>query len=263
MSVIPALSVYAPLSAQPTTSLLSSLAATAGSDFVNLLGGSSIVQLSGFGQLLSAAETFRNSLTNLKPGAADSGLGQNFGTDFGSLAAEAQNFVDTFNTLQGTLGGLQASGALTENALAARFSQALDTAATSAFANDTGPTTLADIGITLQSGTGTLSIDLQALQAAYQANASGTFSLLAQAATSLGDVAGGVMSQVGAESAALADLASTSGLSLLLGTGSTTTGAFGLANLLALSSLTAGSATTLTQQLLALNEFSLVSTLIG
>lgn len=268
MTVTPPVSLYSSLGVQPTASLLSLLSPTTGSNAGGLYGGSTIVELSGLGQLLSATALFQNNLANLQPGSANSGLGQNFGTDFGSLAAEAQNFVDTFNTLQSTLAGLQSAyGPLAGDALTTQFSQALDTRATATQANGgTAPTTLADIGITLQTGAtgGTLSIDLQALQAAYQANPTGTFSLLAQAAQSLGNVAANYASQAGAESTTLAGIAQAdSQLSLLFGSGLTGSSSFGLADLLALSSMTSGSTGTLTQQLLALNEFNLVSTLIG
>jgi Flagellar hook-associated protein 2 C-terminus len=264
MTITPALSLYSSLAVQPTNNLTSLLATTAAQDAGGLYGNSTVVELSGLGQLLSAAAVFQNNLASLHPGSTDSGLGQNYGTDFASLAAEAQNLVDNFNALQGTLTGLQSSGLLTGNALAAQFSQSLDTAATGTIAGGgTGPATLADIGITQQSATGTLSVDLQALQSAYQADPSATFSLLAQAAQSLGTVASDFTRQAGAETATLNGLGSSGDLSLLLGAGSTSNNFLGFADLLALSSLTSGNSSTLTRQLLALNEFNLVSTLTG
>ena len=265
MTVTPASSLYSLFGTQAVDplALLGLPTATQYSGSIPF-GTSAIVELSGLGQLLAATSTFQDALANLQPGSADSGLGQNFGTDFGSLAAEAQNFVDSFNALQNALAGLQSgAGPLTGDALAAQFAQALGDQATATFTNGTGPTTLADIGIA-QSDSGTLSIDLQALQTAYQANASGTFSLLAQAAQSLGQVAAGYADQAGAESATLGSVAQLgSGLSLLFGSDLTASNNFGLADLLALSSLSSGNATTLTQQLLALNEFNLISNLIA
>lgn len=270
MTITPALSVYSPYAIQQTSDLASALLGANTQTAAGFVGNSAIVELSGLGQLLAATDVFQANLAALQPGSTSSGLGQNFGTDFGSLAAEAQNFVDTFNTLQNTLANLQgASGPLFGDTLTAQFSQALTAQATATIGNGTAaPNSLADIGITLQAPSdsaagGTLSIDLQALQSAYSANPSGTFSLLDQAAQSLGGVAANFAGQAGVEAATLGAVAQFSSELLLLGSGLTGSNTLSLTDLLALSSLNSGSALTLTQQVLALNEFNLVSTLIS
>ena len=67
-------------------------------------GSSTLVDLSSFGQLLSAVANFESRISVLHPGSSNSGIGRNFGTDFGSPAAEAQYFVDSLNNLQASLG---------------------------------------------------------------------------------------------------------------------------------------------------------------
>jgi len=279
MTITPALSVYSAYGIPAATDVAQQLAATATLDATGLTGSSAVVELSGLGQLLSATSLFQNSLAVLQPGSASSGLGTNFGTDFGSLAAEVHNFVDTFNTLQSTLASLQSPvGALAGNTLANQFVQALNTQVTATFANgETGPTTLGQLGVELQpvagGGASALTVNLQSLQSAFAANPTGTFSLLAQAVQSFGNLAANFAAQAGAESStvgalglggggfggfSLADLFALESLGGLGGSNS-----FGFADLLALSALGGGGALTLTQQLTALNEFNLVSSLIG
>lgn len=169
-------------SISPVTSLLPALAPQALTTFDS---SSTAVSLSGIGQLLSAVSTFQTNLAVLQPGSNNSGIGQNFGNDFGSLAAEAQNFVDTFNSVQNSFENLQGPlGGLPAESLAGQFMPALDQQATAAFDNGNSTlTTLAQIGINLQASPltgngGTLSIDLKALQSAFNTDQAGTFSLL-------------------------------------------------------------------------------------
>jgi hypothetical protein len=259
MAITPAQSIFAPLAVSQIGDMTSLLSTTAAQEqLVGLLGGSTTVDLSGIGQLLSATDVFQNALSNLHPGSTTSGLGQNFGTDFASLAAEAQNFVDAFNNLQSNLTFLQGPfGTLSGEPLAAQFSQTLNTQATLPIANGTSaPTSLAEIGIEFQSPSatavgGTLSIDLQTLQSAFESNPTGTFSVLTQAVQSFGDVGATFSDQTGSEAATFASLSQ-------FGFGQS-----GLLDLLLMSSFNSGSATTLTQQMMALNEFNLVSTLFG
>jgi hypothetical protein len=265
MTVTPAQSVFAPFAISETGNVASLLSTTlAQQQLGGLLGGSTTVDLSGIGQLLSATDIFRNTLANLHPGSSASGLGQNFGTDFASLVAEAQYFVDAFNNLQSNLAFMQGSlGTLSGDTLAVQFARTLNTQSTLPLTNDTddisgtsAPTSLAEIGIEFQptpttAVAGTLSIDLQTLQSAFESNPTGTFSLLTQAVQSFGDLAATFSARAGSEAVTFASLA-TFGF-----------GQSGLFDLLLMSSFNSGNATTLTQQLMALNEFNLVSTLLG
>ncbi len=248
---------------------------------------SAIVELSGVGQLLSAVSSAEANLAALAPGSSTGGIGQNFGTDFGSLAAEAQFFVDSFNGVQNAINGLIGpAGPLNGEPLATDIVAAFNSQATATFDNGTGPTTLAQIGINFNASPipgngGTLSIDLNALQSAFQANPTGTFDLLSQAAHASGDLAGSAVGQandllstVGAQAQAnaiqqslvtnLLLQGSLLGGTGLLGTGST---GIGLATLLALSSpLGLGNgngSSSLLQDFLALNQFAMVSSLLG
>lgn len=72
----------------------------------------------------------------------------------------------------------------------------------------------------------------------------------------MGDVAASFAGLAGSEAATLGSLAP-------FGFGQSASLQSGLINLLALSPFNSGSATTLTQQLMALNEFNLVSALLG
>jgi hypothetical protein len=265
MAITPAQSVFAPFAVSATNNVASLISSTlAQEQSFSLLGGSTTVDLSGIGQLLSATDIFRNNLSILSPGTSTGGLGQNFGTDFASLAAEAQNFVDAFNNLQSNLAILQGPfGSITSEPLAAQFAQLLNSQATAPLANDasgaavnSAPTSLSEIGINLQPTSsagvgGTLSIDLQTLQSAFESNPTGTFSLLTQAVQSFGELAATFSARAGSEAATFASLSQ-------FGFGQS-----GLLDLLLMSSFNSGSATTLTQQLMAVNEFNLVSTLFG
>src|SRR5512146_1335696 len=73
---------------------------------------STVVALSGAGQLLSAAATFRDQLQSLQPGTPTSGGGQNFGTDFASLAAETQSLVDFFNGFRSNIANISSTSNL-------------------------------------------------------------------------------------------------------------------------------------------------------
>lgn len=247
---------------------------------LGLLGGAStVVELSGLGQVLSAAATFADQLAALQPGAATSGGGQNFGTDLASLAAEAQSFVDAFNGLQSNIANSNSIGSLLGGGVAgtAGLASTLDAEVQTNFANGSSNLTrLSQIGITFQparfSGGGSLSIDLGTLESAFNTDAAGTFSLLARAATAFGEVAGNFISQAVPQFSALSVLAQTSAAdqffnnSLLSPT--LPNGGFNFADLLALeSSLLANPASnnapSLQQIVLATNEFALVSTLLG
>lgn len=238
-------------------------------------GTSTVVTLSGVGQLLSAVSIFQSNLAALQPGSASSGGGRNFGGDFGSLAAEAQNFVDTFNGLQSSFNQLQGASGTPAGPFGQfiQFADALKQRAAATFDNGNSTLTrLADIGIDFQTPASTgkgslLSIDMKALQSAFNSDAAGTFALLGQAVQSLGQAAAGFAGPADSLSATLGSLArieaTTSTLSLF---GSLATGSGsqlpGLADLLLLESLSRGGGSQV-QSLLALSQFSLVSSLLG
>lgn len=233
-------------------------------------GASAVVELSSVGQALSAAASFQVSLAGFQPGAADSGVGQNFGDDFASLAAEAQFLVDAFNNLQGNLASLQTNfGSPTGQALTLPFVAALNQQATATVANgDSDLTRLAQIGISFQAdGTGaTLSVDLGALQQAFAQDPEGSFSLLAASARSFESLAGDFTTQTGGATLDLANLtrsiALTQTLSLFGNTLSNTgNGLQGLPGLLLLDALSRGGSGT-NQQVAALSQFLLVSSLL-
>lgn len=241
-------------------------------------GGSTVVELSGLGQVLSAASAFKDQLAALQPGTATSGGGQNFGTDVASLAAEAQSFVDAFNNLQSSIanngtGDLFGGGSTLGSGLA----PALDTAVQGNFANGSSTfSNLAQIGITFQPAQfpdgSKLSIDLSKLKSAFQADAAGSFSLLGQAATSLGGLANDFVTQATPQVSDFRLLAQTLAFSQLSNNSfqslGQTTGSLNFADLLALqmdfSNGQGNSFTpTLQQSFLAMNQFNLVSTLLG
>lgn len=236
---------------------------------------STVVQLSGVGQLLSAAASFQDQLGALHPGAAESGGGRGFGLNLASLAAQAQSFANAFNGLQNSLAHIETTGALLgaivpgSDALA----QVLDGQAQASFVNGGSTLTrLAQIGIAFQpaqafGASSTLSIDLEALTAAFDSDAAGAFSLLSKAVDAFGAVAenfvgagGGQFSTLIAQvqSAALDQIFGNSLLSSAAGTGT-----FNLASALALGPLTQGVGVNTRQAILAANEFALVSALLG
>ena len=255
ISPIAPVGVFGVSSISPTTLLFPVLAAQ---ELAAFDSSSTIVSLSGFGQLLSAVSAFQSNLSLLRPGSDGGG-------DFGSLAAVAQNFVDSFNNLQGNLGNLRGQlGILPGELLTGQFVQTLDQQATATFDNGSSAlTTLAQIGIAFQAAPilgsgGTLSIDQQALQSAFIADPAGTFSLLANAAQTLGELASDFERQTGGAAASLA-LQSTS----LFTAGLTGSGLQGAADLLTLGLLSQGGTAGQAQRLAALNQFLLVSTLLG
>lgn len=248
----------------PITALLPAVVPQALPVFDN---SSTIVSLSGLGQLLSAVSFFQTNLAALQPGSSNSGIGKNFGNDFGSLAAEAQNFVDTFNNLQSTFNSVQGRfGILPAQALAGQFVQALNQQATAAFDNGgSALTKLAQIGINFQASIipgagGVLSIDLKALQSAFNTDQAGTFSLLGHAARALGNLASSFAGEAGSVSTNLGTLAQQS--LGLFAAGLMGTGVQGTSDLVALELLSLGNPSQ-SQQLAALNQYLLVSTLLG
>lgn len=242
---------------------------------LGLLGGSSvIVDLSVVGQLLSAASTFSADFAALRPGAAESGLGRNFGTDLASFSAEVQNFVDTFNHLQDTLTSLAGAAGGSGQSLGVSLAVALDEQAAAALATENASLgRLADLGIEFAPAPagfvgGTLSVDFEALQAAFASDPAGSFALLDSAAGAFADLTAGFVTQAGDVSATidrLVELAvTTQALGLfssgLVG-GAGSGGLGGLPGLLLLDSLSRGNSTA-TTNFAALSQFMLVSSLL-
>lgn len=234
-------------------------------------GGSAIVELSGLGQLLSAAATFQDQLGALVPGTAG---GQNPAPGVASLAAKAQSLVDAFNGLQSNIANINGVGDLLGASVPASSGlvPALDALAQSVFSNgDSSLTRLSQIGITFEPGGG-LSLDVSSLEAAFASDASGAFSLLNLAANAFGDVAKNFVSQTGPQFSVLNALSQASVadqfLSGNLSFSGLPNGGFNLADLLARESLTSANsananAPSVQQVVLALTEFSLVSNLLS
>ncbi|MDO8989736.1 MAG: hypothetical protein Q7U91_08885 [Sideroxyarcus sp.] len=228
-----------------------------------------IVVLSGAGLLLSAAAAFQDRLQPLRPAAADTIADPNPGTDFASLSANAQSFVDAFNSLQGSISNIaftQPGGVATASSALAL---SLNAQAEASYANsESALTGLSQLGIGFRpslfpGGGGSLSVDPVALQAAFDADAAGAFSLLSTVAEAFNDLAVGFVAQAGSQLPALATLAQTSGNSGLLGNRfffPTQATGNNVVNFLSLASLT-GMANA-QQVILALREYILVSSLL-
>ncbi len=237
-----------------------------------LSNASTIVELSAQSQFLSAATAFQDQLQSLQPGTANSAGGRNFGTDLTSLAAEVQNFVDAFNGLQSNLASIGSTGILLGGSIPAipDLGQSLNTQVRASFTNgNSSLTNLSQLGIefipsSIPGGKSSLSINLGTLQSAFNTDASGAFSLLASAASSLGSLAEGFISQSGAVLPSLTSQAQLLANSSLLTDGlvvSSQTGS-NLSNLLTIASLTGGGEN-LQQVVSAINEYTLVSTLFA
>lgn len=274
MSILPLSSTLGLFGTSALRPVSTNFAATAAS--LSLFSGSStIVDLSSFGQLLSAVANFENRLAVLRPGSSDSGIGRNFGTDFGSLAAEAQFFVDSFNSLQGSLGELNLLfGTVPASSPAAQLSADLQTRTDESFDNgDSALTQLSDLGIELQRSLlpgagGRLSIDMEALRTAFEADPEGSFSLLARAADAFATTAREFTASSDGVSSLLAAQLQFSSLQLTLGlfdggSDSSQSGLQNLTDLLTLASLGNGGPDSQARIVAALNEFSLVSSLLG
>lgn len=233
-------------------------------------GTATLVDLSGAGQLLSAAANFENQLLALRPGTTTSGGGQNFGTDFASLAAEAQNFVDAYNNFQSAITNISSTVSLPGDSLvgAASLIDSLNTQAQAGFSNGTSSlTTLAQIGIAFHpsqwpGGAGSLSINLSTLQSAFNADAAGAFSLLSGAANAFSGVAGSFITQGGSQSS-IAELTQAAIVAQMLNNDlfSQAQTNDNLGTLLGIESLTG--TTSLPQVILAMNEYTLVSGLLA
>lgn len=238
---------------------------------------STVVELSGLGRLLSAATQFQDHLLALKPGSATSGGGTNFGTDFASLAAEVQSFVDAFNGLQNSIADIGATNPLpggnstvVQGTFAQGLSRSLDAQAQADYVNGASTlTNLSQLGISFQpaalpGGGGRLSIDLDALQSAFDTDAAGAFSLLSEAANAFGDLGGSFVVQGTRQYVSLAALAQLSSSLTLFGGGLFSPGQNNIGlfdNLLLAEALASGA--NIHQTVRAIGQYRLVENLFG
>lgn len=238
-----------------------------------VFGASTWVELSGLGQALSATAAFQDQLGRLQPGTATSGGGQGFGIDLPSLAAEAQSLVDAFNRLQNGVSAFQRSNGF--SSATSGLAQGLNAQAQAEFDNgDSALTRLSQIGIVFHPGAvagsgGSLTVDMDLLEAGFAADPAGAFSLLSQATRGFGEVANRFVEVAGNDLTTLGALGRVSGADQLLGNSFLSPllgGGFDLAAALALEPLTRGTAlggSNNLQAILAANQFALVSTLLG
>lgn len=232
---------------------------------------SSVVDLSGVSQLLSAATTFQDQLQSLQPGTATATGGQNFGTDVTSFAAEVQNFVDAFNGVQSNIANINTTSVLLGGNVAAASSltQSLNAQAVASYGNGGSTlTSLSQLGIEFQpsplpGGGGSLSVNQNTLQSAFNSNPAQAFSLLSQAANAFSGVAAGFVGQAGNQNSSLFTSAQTSAEVAMIANSllSQAQSNGDVSSLLAIESLTG--VASLQQVLLALNEYSFVSSLTG
>jgi hypothetical protein len=235
---------------------------------------STVVELSGLGRLLSAATRFQEQLLALKPGSATSGGGTNFGTDFASLAAEVQSFVDAFNGLQANIADIGATNILPGGSAAGAqgLSRSLDAQVQADYANGSSAlTNLSQLGITFQPATlpgggGKLSIDLDALQTAFDADAGGAFSLLSEAANAFGELGGNFAEEGARQYSSLASLTQFSSSMTLFGDGLFSAGQSSgsissFDNQLLAEALASGA--NIRQTVRAISQYTLVANLFG
>lgn len=274
MSILPLVSALGLTGTNALRPVSANLAATTAT--LTLFGGnSSIVDLSNLGRLFSAIADFQNRLAVFRPGSTDSGIGSNFGNDFGSLAAGTQYFVDSLNALNTSLNELGGAGltGLPAGSPTARLSAALAEQVGASLDNgDSELTRLADIGIGFGPSpfpglTGGLRIDLAALRTAFESDADGAFSLLARATEAFREVAAEAVGVPGNASSLFAAQLQLSSLQLSLdlfddGGRSGLSGQRGLTDLLTLASVGSSDASSRARTLAALNQFSLVSSLL-
>lgn len=171
------------------------------------LGGvtpSSTVQLSGLGLLLSTLDTFQAQIESVQQATA---LEQEASLE--SVTTAAEDFAAAFNTLGTINNALTDLGApLSGNVAANQLTNQLNNFGKQLFVNTptaTNPTTnanaptvttLAQIGINLQSATtlgqaGTFTVNITALQTAFNTNPAATTALLNRAAQQLNQLATG------------------------------------------------------------------------
>lgn len=177
------------------------------------------VGISTRGQLLSAAVQFQSTLRLSTVSGAEQ--------DIESLTGNAQRLVDSFNTLQQSAAALNNTNGLLTTGItgASNLTQPLNTQAQAIYDNgDSSLTQLSQLGITFQASSfpgaaASLSLDQDALQAAFESDAAGASSLLSKATSAFSDVAAKFISQSGSQYASLdALLQSSSDYSFLFNT---------------------------------------------
>ncbi len=228
---------------------------------------STIVGLSGLGQLLSAAASFQDQLRPLQPGNIANG-----GSNLASLTAEAQSFVDAYNNLQGAIASVNSTGNLLGSSVpgASGLIQSLNTQAQAGYSNgNSSLTNLSQLGIAFQpsllaGGGGSLSIDQNTLLSAFNTDAAGAFTLLSQAASAFNDLAASFIAQSSSQYSSLSALTQTptgnSSITDLL-TNSFLPPQLNLDSLLSTASQSGSTNLQLVFQ--ALNEYTMVSALFG
>ena len=259
-SILPAITslrtVQSLFASQGTSAI--SLSATAG-----LI--STYVDISQLGQVYATASAFQDAMRALQAGSASGAGGLNFGTDFASLAAEAQYLVDSYNTTHTQLRFLASTGT---SGLPLDLGAALATRREADLDNgESALTRLEQLGIRpADAPGGPLQLDLQALQNAHDSDPAGAFSLLGRAADGFADAideAIGSDTASGATAIALNLLAGTSpfGSNALFGTSAGT--ATGTLDLFALAALGRGVESSLLARTQALSQYALVSSLLA
>jgi hypothetical protein len=237
---------------------------------------STVVEISGLSQLLSAATSFQDQLLVLQPGSA------NATGDLISFASEAQYFVDAYNGIQVNIANINAGNTLLGGSVtgASALGLTLDAQAQANYDNGgSALTSLSQIGIELQPATvpgggGSLSINLDTLVSAFESDPAAAFSLLSQAANAFAGLAGTAAAAAGNQIPTLNALTQASTANQLLSstglfpTEASSNAGINSTDLLVLASLAqsgpSGSGSlSLQQVVLALNQFSLVSTLFG
>jgi flagellar hook-associated protein 2 len=119
-----------------------------------------------------------------------------------ALQSAAQSFVTAYNSLSGMLDSLSASGgALANDGTAAQLQQDISNTYLQNYATGGSFTSLAQIGVSANAD-GTLSLDANALQSAFQTDPTGTVSLLNQASQAFDNVANNYVAPGGLISAA-------------------------------------------------------------
>lgn len=228
---------------------------------------STIVGLSGLGQLLSAAASFQDQLRPLQPGNIANG-----GNNLASLTAEAQSFVDAYNNLQSAIASVNSTGNLLGSSVpgASGLIQSLNTQAQAGYSNGSSSlTNLSQLGIAFQPSLlagvgGSLSIDQNTLLSAFNTDAAGAFTLLSQAASAFNDLAASFIAQSSSQYSSLSALTQTptgnSSITDLL-TNSFLPPQLNLDNLLSTASQSGSTNLQLVFQ--ALNEYTMVSALFG
>lgn len=231
-------------------------------------GASAVVQLSGYGQILSSVGAFQNTLASLRQRFDTAAGGRDFFANLGTVTAGAQALADSFNQLQGRLDDLRIpiAGGTAGSRLGDGFQLTLNAQATAAFNNgDSIFNGLGRIGINFQPSAipgmgGRLSVDTEALQNALNFDTAGTFSLLSKATQALDDVATRFAGRTGNAAMAAGMLAQMQATQMALGAGD----AGGLGDFTGLSdqaalALVPGDATGARQRGIALNQFNRIA----